>query len=141
MSTTSAGTIGIALFVAAFAPLLMAYRWPPARFPAVCVYALLLLGLAINHAGLSFGDMSEVQGGPSGRQAAAEPSNELLQRCNQALDAAERGALIRDRANPQQLVVDAMMWRRLPDEIKQAITRCVAITASEPEKEIEVVER
>src|SRR5690554_959687 len=98
MSTISAVTIGIALFVAAFAPLLLAYRWPAARVPAACLYALLLVGLAINHVGLSFGDTSRARIEPTGQQAAGEPSNdELLQRCNQVLVAAEQGSLILDR--------------------------------------------
>ncbi len=142
MSSITAVTLGVVLLVAAFVPLVLAYKWPLARIPVAGLYAFLFAGLTVHYAGVSFGEVIEAPKGPNGPQAVGEPSSdELLQRCNQALVAAEQGALILDRSNPRQLVVDATMWSRLPDEIKQAITRCTAISASEPEMEVEVVER
>lgn len=144
MSTLPAILLGLALFAGAFAVLAVAYWKPGARLPAALLYGLLLLGLAVYHTGTWFEPVQQRSPAPTAAEFANTPaSDELTRRCAEALEAAESGSLIRDRSNPERLVVDRALWRQMPDSVKQAIVLCLenARPPGGSETEIEIVER
>jgi disulfide bond formation protein DsbB len=144
MSTLSAILLGLALFVGAIAPLALAYRNPRVRLLAALFYGFLMLGLTLYHTGIRFEPGYQRSPAPTaaGFTNALAP-DELTQRCTEALEAAENASLIRNRSNPERLVVDRALWRQMPDSVKQAIVMC--LENSRPpggsESEIEIIEQ
>jgi hypothetical protein len=144
MSTVVAISLAFALFVLAFAPLAAAYWKPKARLPAALLYGSLLLGVTVHHTGTSFGRFDQPALAPATPAASVSvgESEELTQRCAEALDLAERGSIIRDRSNPERLVVDRELWNQMPEFVQQALIVCLkdARPSGGSEAEIEIVE-
>lgn len=44
--------------------------------------------------------------------------------CAEVLRVSEQGGLIRDRSNPNRLVVDGSLWGRVPETARSAIVQC-----------------
>jgi hypothetical protein len=115
---------------------------------AALFYGSLLLGVAVHHTGTSFGRVSQpapaltTPAVPVGAGEPAGESEELTQRCTEALDLAERGSIIRDRSNPERLVVDRVLWNQMPEFVKEALIVCLkdARPSGGSEAGIEIVE-
>jgi hypothetical protein len=145
MSTILAVSLAFALFVVAAAPLAATYWKPRARLPAALFYGALLLGVAVHHTGISFGRVSQSAAAlttPAVPVPTAGESEELTERCAEALDLAERGSIIRDRSDPQRLIVDRVLWNQMPEFVQQTLVVCLkdARPSGGSEAEIEIVE-
>jgi hypothetical protein len=127
MSTIPAIVVSFVLIALALAPLVAAYRYPRARLPAALLYGMMLTGVAVYYTGLSLGGVSvpTVAGNTPGPAPTTEEGQELTQRCREALEMAEQGSLIRDKSDPQRLVVDRALWGQLPAFVKETLVLCL----------------
>jgi hypothetical protein len=143
MSTILAILLSFALIVLALAPLVVAYRFPTARVPVALLYAVLLMGLAVYHTGLSFDRIRPPTAAAAGPGTVSqEGDEELTERCAEALEMAEEGSLIRDKSDPQRLVVDRALWAQVPDFVKETLVLCIERSrpAGQSDAAIEIIE-
>jgi hypothetical protein len=127
MSTIPAILLSFGLIALALAPCAAAYQYPRARLPAALLYGVMLTALAVHHTGLSLGgvDVPTVAAAAPGAAPLSDQNEELSQRCSEAVDMAEQGSLIRDKSNPQRVVVDRALWAQLPAFVKETLVLCL----------------
>jgi len=137
MSTILAIALTALLALAIAAPALIGYLRGDVGWRTGSFYGLLGAGLMAYYVGFSIGPLPDraAIAGPVG----GTPSSD---RCEQALDAAQRGGIILDRS-PTRLVVNPSVWSQIPAEMQTALTQC-AETLRPPSGDagpIEVVNR
>lgn len=106
--------------------------------PVAAVYGLLLSGLAVHHAGLSFARNVAVPTTDAEVPLPAASSDELTRRCTEALQLAGDNGMFRDRSDSNRVVVDRAVWNQVPDLVRQALVRCLEL--SRPAGQIGTVE-
>ena len=133
--------LSFALILVFLAPLGVAYWKPGARLPVALLYGVLLSGLALYHTGLSFAP-ARMQPAATAAEPPMAESDELTQRCTEALEMAENGSIIRDRSDLERIVVDRTLWSQMPDFVKEGLVRCLELSgpAGRSGADIEIVE-
>ena len=118
-------------------PGVIALSLPRASLIAAGFYTAILTLLVIYYSGFS---ISGTQAGPD---EGAAPAGAPLGLCNQAILQSEQGGLIIDRTNPREVRVSQSLWRQLPQQAKDGLTRCLEASrpsgsANEPLRIVEV---
>ena len=130
--------IVLLLFLAVAGPALVAFVRRDVGWKTGGFYGVALLMLLGWHVGFAVGPM------PTRAALAPQSAGPVgATRCEQALDTAERGGIVRDRSDPSRLVVDEALWQQLPEEVRVALTDCAESLrpADERDEPLEVVNR
>jgi len=138
MGAAMSSALILLLFLLIAAPALFAllrqdFGWRTGGF-----YGLVVMALLAWHVGFDVGPM------PSRASLSKGPATVITgDRCEQALEAAQRGRIILDRSNPRRLVVDQAVWPQLPEEVRTALTECANSLRPVDQREtpVEVVTR
>ena len=107
------------LFAVLAAPALLAFLRREVGWRTGGFYGAALLLLLGWHVGFALGPMP-TRAALSPRAAAAPGATQ----CEQALDTAQRGGIVRDRSDPSRLVVDEDLWGRIPENVRTALAAC-----------------
>ena len=119
MPTILAILLTALLALAVAAPALLAFLRGELGWRTGTFYGALSALLLAYYVGFSIGPFPDRKAiaGPSG----GAPSSD---RCDQAMEAAQRGGIVLDRSNPNRLVVNQNLWGQIPAEMQTALTQC-----------------
>jgi len=119
MPTILAISLTALLVLVVAAPALLGYLRGDLGWRTGAFYCALSAALLAYYVGFSVGPMPD-------RAAIAGPIDAAPSgdRCEQALDAAQRGGIVIDRSNPNRLVVNQSLWDQIPADMRTVLTQC-----------------